>query len=171
MPRPMPAIVRLHCDAALPERPLTMTTSSVSPHTLHAISRRHVTLAGARAAIAAAREQARREGVCVSVAVVDRAGELVACERDDDAGPVTPRVALEKTRTAVLLRAVQAVRGFHQRRTAELPGHAGAHAAAGRGAADRRRRGDRRRRCQRRQRRTGHGHCCYRSGSTSLRLT
>lgn len=82
-----------------------MTTSSVSPHALHAISRRHVTLAGARAAIAAAREQARREGVCVSVAVVDRAGELVAFERDDDAAPVTPRVALEKARTAALLRA------------------------------------------------------------------
>ncbi|MDP5893516.1 GlcG/HbpS family heme-binding protein [Pseudomonas aeruginosa] len=82
-----------------------MSTSSLSPDAPHAVSRRHVTLAGARAAIAAAREHAQREGVRVSVAVVDRSGELVAFERDDDAAPVTPQVAQEKARTAALLRA------------------------------------------------------------------
>ena len=79
-----------------------MSTSSLSPDAPHAVSRRHVTLVGARAA---AHEQAQREGLHISVAVVDHAGELVAFERVDDAAPVTPQVAQEKARTAALLRA------------------------------------------------------------------
>lgn len=71
----------------------------------HAASRLHITLAGARHVIAAARERALYQSLNISVAVVDRAGELVAFERDDDAAPVTPQVALSKARSAALLRA------------------------------------------------------------------
>ncbi|WP_321969268.1 GlcG/HbpS family heme-binding protein [Paraburkholderia tropica] len=64
-----------------------------------------ITLAGARHVIALAHEQARHFGVSIGVAVVDRSGELVAFERDDNAALVTTHVAVAKARTAALLRA------------------------------------------------------------------
>lgn len=64
-----------------------------------------ITLVGARKAIAAAQQVAAENGWHISVAVVDRAGELVALERCDMAIGISPNVALGKARTAALLEA------------------------------------------------------------------
>lgn len=77
---------------------------SIASTPKHAVARLHVTLAGARHVIAVAREHAQSQGLNVSVAVVDRGGEIVAFERDDETAPVTPQVALAKARSAALLR-------------------------------------------------------------------
>jgi len=64
-----------------------------------------LTLAAARAALAAAQAEAARCGWRVGVAVVDEAGDLIAFERDDGAQRITCEVALGKARTAARLQA------------------------------------------------------------------
>ena len=61
--------------------------------------------ASARQMLDAALVFARGEGLAMSVAVVDDGGYPVCLERMDGAGLLTPKVALEKARTAALLRA------------------------------------------------------------------
>ncbi|MDM4222799.1 MULTISPECIES: GlcG/HbpS family heme-binding protein [Klebsiella] len=69
------------------------------------MTQRSVSLAGARDIIRTAQRTAREKGWQIAVAVVDRAGELVALERDDAAIGISPIVAIGKARTAALLRA------------------------------------------------------------------
>lgn len=66
--------------------------------------RPQLTLYAARQLINNAIAQARRKQRAVSVAVVDTHGALIAFERDDNASGVTVQTAIEKARTAALLR-------------------------------------------------------------------
>jgi glc operon protein GlcG len=61
-----------------------------------------IALAGAEAAIAAARSEATRRGVAVSVAVLDRGGHPVALARMDGIHIGTVAVATGKAKTAIL---------------------------------------------------------------------
>ncbi len=63
-----------------------------------------LTLGAARAAVAAALEEARRLGVPMACAVVDQGDQLVAFERMDGADLVTVRLALDKAYTALVNR-------------------------------------------------------------------
>ncbi len=63
-----------------------------------------LTLAAARACLAAAEAEARALGVAMSVAVVDGGGQLVAFERMDGADLVTVTLAQDKARTALVNR-------------------------------------------------------------------
>ena len=63
-----------------------------------------LTLAAARACIAAAQADARTLGVAMSVAVVDGGGQLVAFERMDGADLVTVTLAQDKAWTALVNR-------------------------------------------------------------------
>ena len=63
-----------------------------------------LTLAAARAMIAAAEAEARAMRVAMSVAVVDSGGQLVAFERMDAADLVTIRLAQDKAWTALVNR-------------------------------------------------------------------
>ena len=63
-----------------------------------------LTLAAARACIAAAQADARTLGVAMSVAVVDGGGQLVAFERMDGADLVTVSLAQDKAWTALVNR-------------------------------------------------------------------
>ena len=63
-----------------------------------------LTLAGARAIVAAALAEGRAERVPVSVAVVDSGGQLVAFERMDGADLVTVTLAQDKAWTALVNR-------------------------------------------------------------------
>lgn len=65
---------------------------------------RGLTLAAARAAIAAAEAVARELAVAMSVAVVDSGGQLVAFERMDGADLVTVTLAQDKAWTALVNR-------------------------------------------------------------------
>lgn len=60
-----------------------------------------VTLAGAEAAIAAARSEAAGRGVAVTIAVIDRGGHVVAQARMDGIHIGTVAVSIAKARTAV----------------------------------------------------------------------
>lgn len=66
--------------------------------------RPQLTLYAARQLINNAMAQARRKQRAVSVAVVDTHGALIAFERDDNASGVTVQTAIEKARTAALIR-------------------------------------------------------------------
>ena len=59
----------------------------------------------ARRMLDAALDAARAEGWAMSVAVVDEGGYPLALQRLDGAGLMTGKVALEKARTAALIRA------------------------------------------------------------------
>jgi len=63
-----------------------------------------LTLAAARAVVAAVEASARAMGVAMSVAVVDGGDELVAFERMDGADLVTARLARDKAFTALVNR-------------------------------------------------------------------
>ena len=63
-----------------------------------------LTLYAARLLIQKALSDARKRGRAISVAVVDTHGALIAFERDDNASGVTIQTAIEKARTAALLR-------------------------------------------------------------------
>lgn len=63
-----------------------------------------LTLYAARLLIQKALSDARKRGRAISVAVVDTHGALIAFERDDNAAGVTIQTAIEKARTAALLR-------------------------------------------------------------------
>lgn len=67
------------------------------------VSVTHISLQGARQAIAAAQAEAARGGWHISVAIVDTGGRLVAFARDDAAIGISPDVAIAKARTAALL--------------------------------------------------------------------
>ncbi len=63
-----------------------------------------LTLAAARAIVAAAEAEARAIGVAMSVAVVDSGGQLVAFERMDGADLVSVTLAQDKAWTALVNR-------------------------------------------------------------------
>lgn len=63
-----------------------------------------LTAAQARRLLDTALEAARTEGLAMSVAVVDEGGYPLALQRLDGAGLMTGKVALEKARTAALIR-------------------------------------------------------------------
>jgi len=65
--------------------------------------------ADARRALDAALANAAAQGFAMSVALVDDAGFALALTRMDGAGLMTAQVALDKARTAALLRAPSAV--------------------------------------------------------------
>lgn len=52
--------------------------------------------------LAAAREEARRNGWNVSIAIVDDGGHLLALERLDGCAPISAYIATEKARSAAL---------------------------------------------------------------------
>jgi glc operon protein GlcG len=56
------------------------------------------------AVMAAARTEAAHKKLAVSIAVVDDGGHPLALERTDDAPPSTAYIAMEKARTAALVR-------------------------------------------------------------------
>jgi len=55
--------------------------------------------------MAACRDQARALGLIVTIAIVDDGGYPLRLERMDGAGPTTTEAAIEKARTAALIRA------------------------------------------------------------------
>ena len=65
--------------------------------------------ADARAILLAARGEAERAGLEVSIAIVDQAGVLLALERLDRARLHTPHAAWMKARTAAITRSATAV--------------------------------------------------------------
>jgi glc operon protein GlcG len=83
--------------------PMSFTTDTAISRSVPVISAE-----GARLVIDAAMTEARTAGWQISVAVVDRAGELMAFERSDDAIGISPEVAIGKARTAARLRAPSA---------------------------------------------------------------
>lgn len=82
-----------------------MDKQSASASCALANSYHSISLAAARVVINAAFEAAAEYGWHISVAVVDRAGEIVSLDRSDKAIGISPTVALGKARTAALLRA------------------------------------------------------------------
>lgn len=63
-----------------------------------------LTLASARQLLQAAEAEAHTAGVAVSIAVCDDGGHLLALYRMDNAPPATAAIAVEKARTAALIR-------------------------------------------------------------------
>jgi glc operon protein GlcG len=86
-----------------------------------------LTLDLARRCIAAGEEEASRQGLRLSLAVVDAAGHLVALHRMDGADWITPDVALGKAWTAAAYRAPSAAQG---EKAKDLVAFAGAISAA-----------------------------------------
>lgn len=68
-----------------------------------------LTLEQARAMVDAACAAAARDGLTMSIAVVDDGGYLLNLARMDGAGLLTAKVAMEKARTAALLRATSRI--------------------------------------------------------------
>ena len=69
------------------------------------ISKRVLTLEMAKSIVAAARDEARKNGWPGGIAVVDEGGWLIAAERMDNAATtIGPTVAIEKARTAALFK-------------------------------------------------------------------
>lgn len=64
-----------------------------------------LTAESARRMLDAALDAARGEGLAMTVAVVDEGGYPIALQRLDGAGLMTAKVAMEKARTAALMRA------------------------------------------------------------------
>lgn len=62
-----------------------------------------ITLEQARALITAAQREAVRLGKPMTVVVVDTGGFIVACERMDDARPLTPSIAHAKAYTGAIM--------------------------------------------------------------------
>ena len=77
---------------------------SVIPPSALVKLRPQLTLYGARQILEHAQTQAAARARAVSIAVVDIHGALIAFARDDDASGVTINTAIEKARTAALLR-------------------------------------------------------------------
>jgi uncharacterized protein GlcG (DUF336 family) len=86
-----------------------------------------LTLALARRLIDAAEEEARRQELRLSFAVVDAGGHVVAVARMDDADWITPEVALGKAWTAAAYRAPSDAQG---QKAKDLVAFAGAISAA-----------------------------------------
>lgn len=79
--------------------------SSLQSHAQASASKRVITLAGAEAVIAAAKEFASHSGWSGVIAVTDPSGVLVSMERMDDAAvPAGVTIAPGKARTAALFR-------------------------------------------------------------------
>ena len=70
-----------------------------------------ITLARALELIAAASDEAARQGLAMAFAVVDDGGHLVASQRMDGAPWIAPEVALGKAWTAAAYRAPSAAQG------------------------------------------------------------
>ncbi len=68
------------------------------------LTRRSLSLSDARVLLEGARREAEARSLGVSLAVVDDAGVLIACERLDGARLHTPEVAGRKARTAAIAR-------------------------------------------------------------------
>jgi uncharacterized protein GlcG (DUF336 family) len=81
----------------------------------------------ARRLIAAAEEEAQRQDLRLSFAIVDAGGHLVASARMDDADWITPQVALGKAWTAAAFRAPSDAQG---QKAKDLVAFAGAISAA-----------------------------------------
>ena len=86
-----------------------------------------LTLDIARKLIAAAEEEAGRQGLDLSFAVVDAGGHVVAIARMDDADWITPEVALGKAWTAAAFRAPSDAQG---QKAKDLVAFAGSISAA-----------------------------------------
>ena len=86
-----------------------------------------LTLEVARRLIDAGIEEAERQGLKLSFAVVDAGGHVVAVERMDDADWITPEVALGKAWTAAAFRAPSDVQG---QKAKDLVAFAGSISAA-----------------------------------------
>lgn len=68
-------------------------------------SKRVLAACETRRILDAALGAAERSGLPMTIAVVDEGGYLLCAERMDGAGLMTPKVAIEKARTAALMRA------------------------------------------------------------------
>jgi glc operon protein GlcG len=86
-----------------------------------------LTLDLARQLIAAGEEEASRQGLRLSFAVVDAGGHVVAMGRMDDADWITPEIALGKAWTAAAFRAPSDAQG---QKAKDLVAFAGAISAA-----------------------------------------
>jgi uncharacterized protein GlcG (DUF336 family) len=86
-----------------------------------------LTLELARRLIEAAEEEARRQDLKLSFAVVDAGGHVVAITRMDDADWITPEVALGKAWTAAAFRAPSDAQG---QKAKDLVAFAGSISAA-----------------------------------------
>jgi glc operon protein GlcG len=80
------------------------TTASTDNQPLILHNQVHLTLAGARAMIAAAQAKARSMDLKVNIAVVDDGGHLLAFERMDGARPASAYTAMTKATTAATFR-------------------------------------------------------------------
>jgi glc operon protein GlcG len=81
-------------------RTLILALALASAAFAQTVDRPVLTLAGARAALAAAEAEAVKRGLKVSIAIVDPAGVPILQQRMDDATMVGPDIALGKARTA-----------------------------------------------------------------------
>jgi glc operon protein GlcG len=91
------AIAHAAPPVAAPTKP-----AAAAPAAPLVVERSSLTLAGARVAIAAVVEQARRANAGAAVAVVDAGGNMIALERVDGTFAAGSRVSYGKARTAVL---------------------------------------------------------------------
>ncbi|WP_434761382.1 GlcG/HbpS family heme-binding protein [Enemella sp. A6] len=66
-------------------------------------SRNHLTLDGARIALAAAAKKSAEMGLAVNVAIADTGGHLLAFERHDGAFPMSAQVAQDKAYSVAIL--------------------------------------------------------------------
>lgn len=71
----------------------------------HVITRHDLSLASAQALVARGLDLGAQRKVNIAIAIVDRAGHLLAFARMDEAAPVTIEVAIGKARTAAYLKA------------------------------------------------------------------
>ena len=79
---------------------VTVVSFSVNAQTIQVRSLDHI---GAETVLQAAKENARKRDAPSAIAVVDRAGDLLAFERMDGVRPASTELAIEKARTAARL--------------------------------------------------------------------
>lgn len=85
------------------------TGSAIAQEGAQTAAKKVLTLAGARAIVAAAEAEARKNNAGGAIAVVDDGGNLLVLERLDDTFPAAAAVAIEKARTAAQFRRPTAV--------------------------------------------------------------
>ena len=98
------------------------TNAQVSPSPQGLVMQRNLSLGLAKTIAEAALAACHEKGYHTTVAVVDRAGQLLVMLRDEQASPQTVEMARRKAYTARMFRSTTA---DFQKRTAENPAYAG----------------------------------------------
>lgn len=97
----MRSMSRLFCAAAVAA---TAFVASPAAHAADPVMQRVLTLAEAKAVVATAAAEARRNQAGGAIAVVDAGGHLLALERLDGTFPAAAPISIEKARSAAVFR-------------------------------------------------------------------